>query len=164
MSMEWNCHGIMAFWWYRKCQGRDKTFIFKALDNHLWIVSFHQVFISNRPIIDMDVIIFLDGFDILSHGLVHSVQSLSGYSFTGHQNEIFIVYFLQSEFWVSVIFSLNSKCSSIYFVPLSIKFSTLVYHQGDHRVSVCLKWGYSRKLKPWTCGHPSDITINSGIC
>ena len=120
MSVEWNCHGIMAFWWYRKCQGRDKTFIFKALDNHLWIVSFHQVFISNRPIIDMDVIIFLDGFDILGNGLVHSVQSLNGYSFTGHQNKPVIVYFLRSEFLLSVIFSSKFQvqqhifCSSQY--------------------------------------------------
>lgn len=104
MSVEWNCHGIMAFWWYRKCQGRDKTFILKALDNHLWIVSFHQVFISNRPIIDMDVIIFLDGFDILGSGLAHSVQSLSCCIFTGHQDKPFILCSLQSEFWVSVGF------------------------------------------------------------
>lgn len=46
----------------------------------------------------MDVIIFLDGFDILGNGLAHSVQSLSCYSLTGHQKKPFILYSLQSEF------------------------------------------------------------------
>ena len=93
--------------------------------NHLWIVSFHQVFISNRPIIDMDVIIFLDGFDILGNGIVHSVQSLNGYSFSGHQNKPFIVYFLRSEFLSSVIFFSKFQvqqhifCSSQYQVQHS---------------------------------------------
>lgn len=63
----------MAFWWHRKCQGRDKTFILKALSNHLWMVSFYWVFISNRLIIDRGIIIFLDGFDVLGNGLTRYI-------------------------------------------------------------------------------------------
>lgn len=73
MSVKWNCHRIMAFWWHRKCQGRDKTFILKALGNHLWMVSFYWVFISNRLIIDRGIIIFLDGFDVLGNGLTRYI-------------------------------------------------------------------------------------------
>lgn len=99
MSVKWNCHRIMAFWWHRKCQGRDKTFILKALDNHLWMVSFYWVFISNRLIIDMGIIIFLDGFDVLGNGLTHCIiTELWHHCWT--PGEPSILYFPPSEFWI----------------------------------------------------------------
>lgn len=81
----------------------------------------------------MDVIIFLDGFDILGNGFTHAVLSLSCHIFTGHKDQSFTLYSLQSEFWVSVTFSL-------WIVTAAVSFGAI--------------WNLQSLWSPSGCNHP----------